>query len=161
MAVSKHAMRVLRGGAALVVAALLSACAATAVQPSAAVPLPFKTIDQTRQSQIAAPRTVVVRDAASWARLWAEHAGADVAAPPVDFTAEMVVGVFLGTRESGCHATDIVAIERLGERIRVREADKVPGPAVRCMMMLTAPAHLVVTARSDARVEFTTETVML
>ncbi|WP_296943419.1 hypothetical protein [uncultured Massilia sp.] len=151
--------------AAATVAAALSACAAVpAVAPTptpADGPLPFVTLDKSTTSRIDAPRTVVVRDAQAWQRLWAEHAGADAAPPQVDFAARMVVGVFLGTRSSGCHGTEIAGIAVAGGRIRVQEIDKVPGPTVRCMMMLTAPAHLVATTRSDLPVEFATETVEL
>lgn len=47
------------------------------------------------QSRIAAPRTAAVTDPAAWAKIWKEHT-ADAPLPPVDFTEENVVAVFLG-----------------------------------------------------------------
>ncbi len=172
MAIVKRMAQAAQWAAAAAVAtigAVLAACApvpipipaAPSVASPAAGPLSFVTLDQSATSRIAAARTVVVKDAQAWQRLWAEHAGPDAAPPQVDFASRMVIGVFLGTRSSGCYATEIARIDAAGSKLRVQAIDKVPGPTVRCMMMITAPAHLVATARSDLPVEFATETVEL
>lgn len=129
--------------------------------PQAAAALPFTTIDQGATSRIDAARTVVVKDADAWRRLWAEHAGPEIAPPPVDFATSMVVGVFLGSRPSPCYSTAIVGLESVEGKIRVQQVDKIPGPTVRCMMMIATPAHLILTARSEATVEFATKTLEL
>lgn len=47
-------------------------------------------------------QTVVVRTQKEWAALWTRHtAGRSEAMPQVDFSKEMVVGVFLGERNTG------------------------------------------------------------
>jgi hypothetical protein len=70
-------------------------------------PVEFQTIDQTTRSGVREARNVVVRDTPSWAALWSAHAGSGAALPTVDFSRQMVVGVFLGTQANGCYATKI------------------------------------------------------
>lgn len=161
MAMFGAAVRASQMAAMVLAAAMLAGCAGTGVRsetPAAAAAVAFTTIDQSKTSRIDAPRTVVVKDGAAWRRLWAEHAGSEMPPPQVDFAADMVVGVFLGSRPSGCHSTAIKGIERVGSTLRIDQVDTVPGPAVRCMMMIVTPAHLVVTPRSELVVEFVTKT---
>jgi hypothetical protein len=102
--------------------AALAGCAGPAARtdtPAAAGAPAFTTLDQSKTSRIDAPRTVVVKDAAAWSRLWAEHAGSDAPAPQVDFAKNMVAGVFLGSRPSGCYSTAIAGVERVGDTLRV------------------------------------------
>src|SRR5438132_14036060 len=56
-----------------------------------------------QRSGITAMRQVVVRDAASFAALWKEHAGPQSSTPPpaVDFKKQDVVAVFLGSKPTG------------------------------------------------------------
>jgi hypothetical protein len=52
-------------------------------------------------------QTVVIKSQTEWQALWKEHTGgADEAAPAVDFTKEMVVGVFLGERRKAGYAVE-------------------------------------------------------
>lgn len=129
-----------------------------ALVPVALMGIPFETADATTMSAIHEARTVVVKDAAAWARLWNEHAP-DRPLPAVDFATDMVVGVFMGTGASSCYTTAIDGVARAADRIIVHELRSVPGPDIACAMHVTAPAHLVVIRRSDAPVEFATEVV--
>jgi hypothetical protein len=122
-----------------------------------AAQLAFKTIDQSTRSAVREARNVLVKDAASWAALWAQHAGAEAALPVVDFGKQMVIGVFLGTRENGCYSTAISRVAQFGNKISVLHIDTVPGMGVLCTLQITAPAHLIVLDRSDNNVEFATE----
>jgi hypothetical protein len=119
--------------------------------------LAFKTIDQSTRSSVREARNVVVKDTESWAALWAQHAGAGAPLPVVDFGKQMVIGVFLGTRENGCYSTSISKVVQFGNKISVLHVDTVPGMGVLCTLQITAPAHLVVIDRSDNSVEFATE----
>lgn len=123
----------------------------------AATDVPFRTADATSLSDIHEARTVVVKDAAAWARLWSEHAPRR-ALPDVDFTANMVVGVFMGYGASSCHTTAIDGVVRTADKLIVHELRSVPGPDIACAMHVTSPAHLVVVPRSDLPVAFATET---
>ena len=122
--------------------------------------VPFKVLEASKLSNIHEARNVVVKDAGAWASLWAEHAGAGAAgAPAVDFSASMVVGVFLGQRPSGCYGTSISAVTRGAAGIAVQHTDTVPGMGVMCAMYVTSPAALVLVDRSELPVEFTTKVV--
>ncbi|WP_157202166.1 hypothetical protein [Massilia sp. Root335] len=123
---------------------------------AAATDVPFRTADATSLSDVRAARTVVVKDAAAWTRLWNEHAPGR-AQPAVDFAADMVVGVFMGTGASGCYTTAIDGVVRTADKILVHEIRSVPGPDIACAMYVTTPAHLVVVPRSDLPVEFALE----
>lgn len=51
--------------------------------------------------------TVVVKTEGEWQSLWAQHTGkAEEKAPAVDFSKEMVVGVFLGERRKAGYSVD-------------------------------------------------------
>jgi hypothetical protein len=122
--------------------------------PAPGVALAFKSLSQTTRSGITAPREVVVRDADAWAALWQEHAGLELPLPAVDFSRQMVIGVFLGSRPSGCYGTEIASIVPREGRLEVLHLDAEPGPGVMCTMAITTPAHLVVVDRSSAPVVF-------
>lgn len=172
MTIFRHAVQASPWTATVLASILLAGCAGAVQQggqvrggapavPASAAALTFTSVDKSAASRIDAPRTVVVKDHAAWRRLWAEHAGPDAAPPPVDFATGMVVGVFLGSRPSPCYSTAIVGLESVDGKIRVQQVDTIPGPTVRCMMMIATPAHLVLTARSEAAVEFATKTLEL
>jgi hypothetical protein len=127
-----------------------------ATVPVALTGIPFQTADATGMSNIHEARTVVVKDAAAWTRLWNEHAPGR-ALPAVDFAKDMVVGVFMGAGASSCYTTGIDGVARTADRIIVHETRSVPGPDIMCAMLVTTPAHLVVIPRSDLPVEFAAE----
>jgi len=58
-------------------------------------------------SGITTLRFEVVRDGSAWSALWSEHGGAG-APPAVDFSREMVVGLFLGARPTGGYSVDFL-----------------------------------------------------
>ncbi|MES2757560.1 MAG: protease complex subunit PrcB family protein [Pseudomonadota bacterium] len=124
------------------------------VPPRASAPVAFKPLDQTTRSGVQLAQTVTVRDAAAFAALWSAHAGPGAVSPPVDFSRDMVIAVFLGAQPNGCHATNIDSVSRVSDKLRVQHTDSYPGPAVLCTMAITTPAHLVVLDRSNLPVEF-------
>jgi hypothetical protein len=121
----------------------------------------FQEIDHNTVSGIDTPQNLVIKDESSWAKVWERHAGKDSKLPEVDFSKFMVVGVFLGQQSDGCHDTEIVSIDHHGSTVNVTHRDKVPGPLVRCIMMMTAPAHIVMVERAEGAVEFSADPFML
>jgi hypothetical protein len=115
----------------------------------------FKAVEPHVRTQVTEPRNVVVRDEAAWATLWAEHAGKDVALPKIDFSKQMVIGVFRGAQPDGCRSTAIGSVEFKEGKLNVVHEDTVPGPGIVCTMAIVYPAALVVVSRSEAPVEFT------
>lgn len=120
------------------------------------VALAFRELERSSRSLVTQPGNVVVRDAAAFARLWAEH-GAPQPLPAVDFTRHMVIGVFTGSQPNGCHSTAIDRIVRANGKLTVARTDTEPGPGVMCTLAIVHPAHIVMVERSDAPVEFTSQ----
>ena len=116
----------------------------------------FVQIDRRAWSRIETSRNVVVKDAASWAALWREHAGDEERLPQIDFATTMVVAVFMGTQPGGCHGTEITGMNHKDGKLIVTRTDTGPRMGELCTMGITHPAHLVRTARSDEPVEFST-----
>ncbi len=107
----------------------------------------FRTLERGGFSGEAQERTVVVRDAAAWQALWAQHAGTGpgaVTAPQVDFTRQLVVGVFLGRKPSGGYAVEVQRLERDGRDVLLAVQRTAPAPGAIVTTVLTAPFHLVV-----------------
>jgi hypothetical protein len=113
----------------------------------ASAQMSFMTISRGQQSAIEEPREVVVRDAQKWADLWRLHAPGDPM-PSVDFTKSMVVGVFLGTRNTGGYDVEITRIEPDAGGLVVAYRERRPDRDAMLAQILTFPHHLV---RTDLR----------
>ncbi|GAB3437678.1 hypothetical protein GCM10027320_24610 [Massilia solisilvae] len=120
--------------------------------------VPVKLIDFVGNSGVQNAREVVVKDAASWAALWSEHAGKDKALPAVDFSKQMVVGVFLGPVMS-CESLRLDGATNDGKQIRVSYTHMLPPMGVMCIATVAYPSQLFVIDRSDLPVVFTKETM--
>lgn len=113
----------------------------------ASAQMSFTTVSRGQQSAIEEPREVVIRDAQRWADLWRLHAPGEPM-PNVNFTKSMVVGVFLGTRNTGGHAVEITRIEPDADGLVVAYRERRPEPDAMLAQVLTFPHHLV---RTDLR----------
>jgi hypothetical protein len=108
-----------------------------------AVVPPVRTLDRGGQSEIGMQRQVTVRDRDEWASLWRMHAPGRPA-PAVDFSREMVVGVFMGTRPTGGFAVDIVGYRDSGSDVVVQYRETAPSPDAISAQVIVSPYHLVV-----------------
>jgi hypothetical protein len=113
----------------------------------------MRTIDQGTQSGIDEPRTVVVQSADEWARLWRAHA-ADKPAPVVDFTKEMVVGVFAGSRPTAGYSVQIVGTREEADGLVVEYRVGVPDRDMMTAQVITSPYHLVAIPKRAGEVVF-------
>ena len=120
---------------------------------AAPAPVPFTTIAQSDQSGIEERRETVVRTAAEWKKLWQEHAP-DQPMPKVDFTKSTVIGVFLGSRNSGGYRATIASVEREGADVVVTWREDKPAADAVVSQVLTAPFHLIRTERLAGKVTF-------
>src|SRR5436190_19970182 len=94
-------MRAMNIVVTVIVAMLIASSMVDGMQ--AALP---RTIAKGDQSNIESPTQVLARTEAEWVALWRRHAG-DGERPPVDFTREMVVGVFMGSRPNAGFSTTV------------------------------------------------------
>lgn len=135
------------GGAARVV--LLS----TALLYSQSVQM--RTIAKGTQSDVEEPKMVTIRSAAEWAALWRTHAP-DRSLPTVDFSREMVAGVFLGSRPTAGFQVEIVGVRNEPDALVVQYRVTVPGRDAVTAAVLTAPYHLVALPTRAVEVKFET-----
>jgi protease stability complex PrcB-like protein len=120
--------------------------------------LSFLTIDKGSQSGVREPLQTVVRGPAEWKTLWQKHASIKpnpLPAPAVDFSKEIVVGVFLGEKPTGGNDIDIIRIEQSGAALVIEYREKNPLPGSIVTQALTQPFHIVkVFGASSLRASF-------
>jgi hypothetical protein len=104
--------------------------------------VPIRSLDKGGSSQVDNARQAAVQSAAEWSTLWSQHAGGR-ARPAVDFTKEMVLAVFLGTRPSAGFSVEIVGAREEGAALVVSYRETRPQPGCVTALVLTSPYHLV------------------
>lgn len=116
-------------------------------------PAPLETVARDTMSAVEEPRQVAIRSAEEWAKLWAEHAGRGPA-PRVDFTAKMVLAVFLGTRPSAGYAVEIVTTRADGAGLVVEWRERRPAADLMTAQVLTSPVHMVAVPKVAGAIRF-------
>jgi hypothetical protein len=109
-----------------------------------------RTIDKGDHSYIGSPRQVVIRTAEEWTAFWNEHA-AERAKPAVDFSKEMVVGVFLGSKPSPAYSVAIVSALAKNDALLVQYRVTQPSPGTIAAQVITFPYHLATIPKSPAK----------
>lgn len=122
--------------------------------PKSGTPLAFKTVVSESFSNIETPREVVVKDAAAWAVLWAEHSKTRIAAPEVDFSNHMLVAVFQGSGNPGCNSFDVVHVGAQDGKLLVEYEIRDISPVAFCLAAVTQPMRVVAVPRVEAPVAF-------
>lgn len=126
------------------------------LQVAEGVNVVFETVVKEAFSAIHTRREVVIRDAAAWAKLWAEHTAERSPAPPlpqVDFSTHILVGIFAGDLR-GCHEFDIRRVNVVGGRVVVGFEDRDITAQAICIAAITNPVHIVAIPRFNAEVAF-------
>jgi protease stability complex PrcB-like protein len=133
--------------------AIWSLVIAAALQAGGPPSAPMTTIEKGTDSAVESARQAVARTDAEWATLWQSHAW-DRDRPKVDFTRDMVIGVFMGTRPTAGFSVEIVGAHPDNGVLVVRYRETTPGRNTMTAQILTAPYHLVSIARFDGEVKF-------
>ena len=108
-------------------------------------------IEKGDQSNIDEARRVLVRTDAEWTTLWKQH-HPDKPRPAVDFSKEMIVGVFMGSRPNAGFSTAIVSTTATPSgTLLVRYTEKIPAPGSITAQILTFPFHLVAIPKADVK----------
>ena len=136
-------------------ASLTAACALllTAMVAAQALGISFTTVAKGDVSGQQTSKQVTVRTGAEWKALWKDHAPA-AQMPAVDFSKDMVVGIFLGSKPSAGHDVEIVGVRMQEQDLVVEYVQKQPGRGTMAAQMLTEPYHLVAVPKHTGTVRF-------
>lgn len=141
-------------GAGFTLCLLLFACGGAWISVSI---VDFDDITPPFDTSISDRRLVVARDYRTWDQLWREHTrnySPPPAMPVVDFSRQMVVGIFAGADMRGCPSVSIYSIKQISHPDRIEVAYRFsPSPAV-CPAIIRPPYALAVIPYSTLPVEF-------
>ena len=132
----------------VVIAALLQTSQASETPPPS-----VRTVAKGSMSGIDAPRQASVRSAAEWSALWKAHDPSGQT-PAVDFSREMVVAVFLGSRPTGGYGIEILRAVGNSATLIVEYVETAPSRDAITAQVLTAPYHLAAIPKHDGEVRF-------
>jgi hypothetical protein len=135
---------------ATILAALLAIAAQAGTPPPGTV---LRTIAKGDQSFIDDAKQAVARTSAEWQALWRQH-DPERRPPAVDFTKEMVVGVFLGSRPTAGWVLEIVSAAPEGDALVVRYREQAPPSGGVTAQVITSYYHIVALPRTSAPVRF-------
>ena len=116
--------------------------------------LSFVSIGQGTASAIVERREFVVQSEEDWKKLWTRHAPNGAPLPAVDFTSELVVGVFAGQQASAGYQIEIVRIERESGGLLVVYRIESPAKDAMVAQVLTQPFHFVRLRKLGLPVQF-------
>jgi protease stability complex PrcB-like protein len=134
--------------------AILTALLAIALQAGASPPgTMLRTIAKGGQSSIDDALQAVARTPAEWQALWRRH-DPERRLPAVDFSKEMVVGVFLGSRPTAGWVFEIVSATPEGDALVVRYREVAPPSGAMTAQVITSCFHLVAVPKTSATVRF-------
>jgi hypothetical protein len=114
---------------------------------------PPRTLDRGDQSNVDSEKQVIVRTAAEWKTAWQQHSP-DRPLPAVDFTKEMVIGVFLGSRNTAGYGVDIISAQPEHGALVVRYRQRSPAADAITAQVITSPYHIVAVPRAAGDVKF-------
>jgi len=103
---------------------------------------PMRPIDKGLTSQMDDGRQAVVRTDAEWSRIWTLHAG-ERTRPAVDFTRDIVLALFTGTRPTAGFTAEITGVREDGGTLVVSYKETRPAPGGVAAQLLTSPFHIV------------------
>jgi hypothetical protein len=110
--------------------------------------IPMRTIDSGMTSNVDAGRQASARSVEEWSKLWTLHAG-ERTRPAVDFSKEIVVAVFMGTRPTAGFSVQIVRVRQDGPALVVSYTETRPAPDSVAAQILTSPFHIVAVPRGS------------
>jgi uncharacterized membrane protein len=117
---------------------------------------PVATIAKGEDSRLVEPRRFVIRDAQSFAAIWAAHAGPDAPPPAVDFDTRMVAAVFAGERPTPGFAVTVTGTRRDPDALVVVVAEAQPDPTAMMAQVISSPYHVASLPRDDGDIRFNT-----
>jgi hypothetical protein len=122
------------------------------VAPPAVVP-PESQAWQGIDTSITHPGQVVVRTDEQWIHFWAEH-HPEEASPDVDFTRNMVIGIFVGSRPADKFSVQITNVRTVSNMLVVDYQERTPPTGTLEVGVTAYPYALKVIPKSNLRVKF-------
>ena len=113
----------------------------------------FTTIAKGDASDQQTSRQAVARTLADWQALWKAHSPNEKL-PVVDFTSNMVVGLFLGTKPSDGYEVEIVGAKTDGDALVIEYVQRQPKRGMVSAQILTQPYHLIAVPKHTDPVKF-------
>lgn len=117
----------------------------------------FATVSRGIISGIVDRSLLAIRTPEEWQQLWQRHS-TTLAPPPampvIDFSREMVIAVFLGSRRTGGFGIEILRVERKGEKLQVFYREVSPPVGAMVPQVLTQPYHMIQLPRVDGEIVF-------
>jgi hypothetical protein len=113
----------------------------------------MQTINADVMSGVDRAEQVIARNDTEWKALWQRHAPGRNA-PTIDFTKQMAVAIFLGSRPSGGYRVEITGVRTEGNTLVVQWSEAGPGPGQMAAQVMTSPAHIVTVPRHTGEVRF-------
>jgi hypothetical protein len=110
-------------------------------------------LEKGTMSFVDSPKEVVARTAAEFEAFWKLHAPARQQ-PRVDFDAEMVAGVFVGSRSTAGYSLEFVGVEDRPDALVVRYREIVPARDAILAQIVTSPYFLMAVPRRAGAVRF-------
>jgi len=132
---------------------MTAALAVYAMAGMMAAAAPLTTVSRGSISDQETARQVTARTAAEWQAVWKAHSSTDPL-PAVDFSTQMVVGVFLGSKPSAGYDVEIVGTRSEGDALVVEYVVRQPGRGTMAAQIITAPYHLVAVPKHAGPVRF-------
>lgn len=96
---------------------------------------------------------IVIRNERQWISFWSEHHPHEVS-PDVDFTRDMVIGVFLGERPADAFAVEMVNIREESGTLWVDYVERNPPPGTFAVGVSVYPYQIKVIPKTNAKVKF-------
>lgn len=109
-----------------------------------------RTIEKGDQSGIEDARQVLVRTDAEWAQLYRQH-NVNKPAPTIDFSKEMIVAAFMGSRPTAGFSTAIVSATAANGALIVRYSESRPPAGTITAQVLTFPYHIAAVPKADVK----------
>lgn len=132
---------------------LLIAAPAFACQEAPFETVPFTTLERSKYGNHATAQKYMFNDSDSWEKHYKTYHSDKV--PAVDFTKEMVLGVYLGQKPNSAYHVEIKEIRKLPDSLDVLVENSGPQPGKMYLQVITHPYHLIKTEKTDKAITWT------
>lgn len=113
----------------------------------------IRTIEKGANSNVDDRLTASARTEAEWTALWKKH-NFDKPVPRVDFSKEIVVAVFMGSRPTAGFEVEIMSAEERDGALVVAYREAAPKAGAVSAQVLTAPYHIAAVPKASGPVRF-------